>query len=72
MGRLTNVGLQTDDVGVLGSPCSNEYCLVARHFGLSRLELWQLSKGAIEAIFDDEPTKQSLRDAFAAWWDERC
>ncbi|KAK3302318.1 uncharacterized protein B0T15DRAFT_505366 [Chaetomium strumarium] len=31
----TVVVLSTDDVGVFGSPLSNEYALVARHFGLN-------------------------------------
>jgi adenosine deaminase len=59
--------LQTDDVGVFCSPCSNEYVVVATHFGLSRLELWELSLQAIDVIFGDEAKKAALRQSMVDW-----
>lgn len=52
---------QTDDVGVFGSPLSNEYALVAKHFGLGRREICDLARGAIQVIFGSEEDKQRLR-----------
>ncbi|KAF8534295.1 hypothetical protein BDD12DRAFT_943045 [Trichophaea hybrida] len=57
----------TDDVGVFFSTCSNEYYIVAKNFGLSKKELWELSFGAIEAVFGDEARKEMLREAFLTW-----
>jgi hypothetical protein len=34
---------------------------------LSKKELWELSSGAIEAIFGDEARKEALREAFLTW-----
>jgi adenosine deaminase len=56
----TNTG-QTDDVGVFGSSLSNEYALIAEHFGLKRDEISALAKGAIETIFGTEEDKEMLR-----------
>ena len=52
---------QTDDVGVFGSPLSNEYALVAKHFGLGRSDICQLARGAIQVIFGSEEDKERLR-----------
>jgi adenosine deaminase len=52
---------QTDDVGVFGSSLSNEYVLIAEHFGLNREEISELSKGAIGTIFGSEEDKERLR-----------
>lgn len=52
---------QTDDVGVFGSPLSNEYRLVARHFGLSETETRTLARKGINVIFGGEGEKQRLR-----------
>ncbi|KAI9763904.1 MAG: hypothetical protein M1840_009016 [Geoglossum simile] len=57
--------LCTDDVGIFTSPLSNEYLLAARFFHLSRYELLDLCRGAIDAIFDDEREKERLRRCFA-------
>lgn len=52
---------QTDDVGIFDSSLSNEYSLVAHHFGLDRRDLLGLCSDAIEAIFGGEREKQRLR-----------
>ncbi|KXH25167.1 adenosine deaminase [Colletotrichum simmondsii] len=55
------ISLGTDDVGVFGSPLSNEYRLVAEHFKLSRDEICALARRGIETIFADETEKERLR-----------
>lgn len=56
------IALSTDDVGVFGSTLSNEYSLIAEHFGLSRKDICDLAGGAIDTIFGSEEEKQRLRD----------
>lgn len=53
---------QTDDVGVFGSKLSNEYALIAEHFGLEKNQICNLARGAIETIFGDDKEKQRLRE----------
>jgi adenosine deaminase len=48
-------------VGVFGSPLSNEYALIAEHFGLTREEICALAMGAIDCIFGGEEEKERLR-----------
>ncbi|ROW14941.1 hypothetical protein VPNG_03361 [Cytospora leucostoma] len=55
------VVLGTDDVGVFGSPLSNEYRLVAEHFGLSEPEIRTLARKGIDVIFGGAEEKQRLR-----------
>ncbi|TVY38425.1 Adenosine deaminase-like protein [Lachnellula subtilissima] len=55
-------GRGTDDVGVFGSSLSNEYALIAEHFGLDRDEICTLARGAIDTIFGSEEDKQRLRE----------
>ncbi|KAK4179653.1 putative adenosine deaminase-like protein [Triangularia setosa] len=55
------VVLSTDDVGIFGSPLSNEYALVTQHFGLSRQEICDLAKRGINVIFGGETEKKRLR-----------
>ncbi|KAK4650340.1 hypothetical protein QC762_706560 [Podospora pseudocomata] len=55
------VVLGTDDVGVFGSPLSNEYALVAKHFGLGRREICNLARKGIDVIFGGEEEKERLR-----------
>ncbi|KAK3322194.1 hypothetical protein B0H66DRAFT_553675 [Apodospora peruviana] len=55
------VTLSTDDVGVFGSPLSNEYALVAEHFGLGRDDICALARKGIEVIFGSEEEKERLR-----------
>lgn len=59
---LTPSPTQTDDVGVFGSPVSNEYRLVAEHFGLSEPEIRTLARKGIDVIFGGEEEKQRLRE----------
>ncbi|MCJ1436303.1 hypothetical protein MMC27_005681 [Xylographa pallens] len=51
----------TDDVGIFCSPLSNEYLLVAEHFGLKRKELAELNLGAIDVIFGSVEERERLR-----------
>jgi adenosine deaminase len=46
---------------VFGSPLSNEYALVAEHFGLTRSEICKLALRGINAIFGGEAEKERLR-----------
>ncbi|KAK3987891.1 hypothetical protein QBC44DRAFT_330377 [Cladorrhinum sp. PSN332] len=57
----TVIVLSTDDVGVFGSPLSNEYALAARHFGLDRAEICKLARKGIDVIFGGEEEKERLR-----------
>ncbi|KAH8668362.1 hypothetical protein BX600DRAFT_496449 [Xylariales sp. PMI_506] len=52
----------TDDVGVFGSPVSNEWRLIEEHFKLSREELFGLARKGIDVIFGGEEEKQRLRE----------
>ena len=61
--KQTKLALCTDDVGVFHSGLSDEYELCAGAYGLSNNEVFELSKGVIEMIFDDS-VKQQLRDCF--------
>ncbi|KAH6893334.1 hypothetical protein B0T10DRAFT_270788 [Thelonectria olida] len=56
------ISLGTDDVGIFGSPLSNEYRLVAQHFRLDRQEICALARQGIDAIFGGEDEKSRLRD----------
>ncbi|KAL2201099.1 hypothetical protein P885DRAFT_73449 [Corynascus similis CBS 632.67] len=56
------VVLSTDDVGVFGSPLSNEYALVVQHFKLSRSEVCALVRRGVDVIFGGEEEKERLRD----------
>lgn len=49
-------------MGVFGSSLSNEYKLVAEHFGLGREEICRLARGAVECIFGTEEDKRRLRE----------
>ncbi|EAA27466.3 Metallo-dependent hydrolase [Neurospora crassa] len=57
----TVVVLSTDDVGVFGSPLSNEYALVAKHFGLTRADICSLVRRGIDVIFGGDEEKERLR-----------
>ncbi|RYP21012.1 hypothetical protein DL767_009353 [Monosporascus sp. MG133] len=52
----------TDDVGVFGSPLSNEWRLIQKHFHLSREEILGLARKGIDVIFGGEEEKQRLRE----------
>ncbi|KAI1393257.1 Metallo-dependent hydrolase [Hypoxylon trugodes] len=49
----------TDDVGVFGSPLSNEWRLIQEHFKLQRAEILGLARKGIDVIFagDDEKSR---------------
>ena len=55
------VSLGTDDVGVFGSPLSEEYSHAAEHFGLSEAEVRKLAWDGIDAIFGGDAEKERLR-----------
>ncbi|TQV91846.1 adenosine deaminase [Cordyceps javanica] len=55
------ISLATDDVGVFGSPLSNEYELAALHFNLDRQDICSLAREAIDSIFGSEEDKEWLR-----------
>ncbi|KAG9237707.1 hypothetical protein BJ875DRAFT_124478 [Amylocarpus encephaloides] len=61
-GKACPIALSTDDVGVFGSTLSNEYKLIAEHFGLGRKEICGLAREAIEIIFGGEEEKDRLRE----------
>ena len=46
---------------MFGSSLSNEYALVAKHFGLDRREICELARSPIETIFGSEEDKNWLR-----------
>ncbi|KAI1804280.1 Metallo-dependent hydrolase [Daldinia bambusicola] len=52
----------TDDVGVFGSPLSNEWRLIQEHFKLRREEILGLVRKGIEAIFANDDEKARLRE----------
>ncbi|CRK12952.1 hypothetical protein BN1723_009862 [Verticillium longisporum] len=54
---------QTDDVGVFGSPLSNEYRLAAEHFNLSNAQVCELALQPIPSIFGGEAIQAQLREA---------
>ncbi|KAM0250325.1 hypothetical protein ACHAP5_002386 [Fusarium lateritium] len=54
------IALSTDDVGVFGSPLSNEYRLVAQHFALDKQAICELARQPIDGIFGGEE-KERLR-----------
>ncbi|KAG8673251.1 hypothetical protein FPOAC2_06692 [Fusarium poae] len=55
------ISISTDDVGVFGSPLSNEYRLVAQHFGLDRQAICELARQPIDGIFGGDQEKERLR-----------
>ncbi|KAI1414633.1 Metallo-dependent hydrolase [Hypoxylon sp. FL1857] len=52
----------TDDVGVFGSPLSNEWRLIQEHFKLEREEILRLARKGIEVIFAGDDEKARLRE----------
>ncbi|KAI1770420.1 Metallo-dependent hydrolase [Hypoxylon cercidicola] len=51
----------TDDVGVFGSPSSNEWALIQEHFKLEREEILGLARKGIDVIFGGDDEKKRLR-----------
>ncbi|TRX87999.1 hypothetical protein FHL15_011101 [Xylaria flabelliformis] len=52
----------TDDVGVFGSPVSNEWALIQEHFHLGRNDILGLARKGIDVIFGGEEQKARLRE----------
>ncbi|KAI1152833.1 Metallo-dependent hydrolase [Nemania diffusa] len=52
----------TDDVGVFGSPVSNEWALIQEHFHLQKEEILGLARKGIDVIFGGEEQKARLRE----------
>lgn len=48
-------------MGVFGSSLSNEYRLIAEHFGLDRKEICELARNVVDMSFAGEEEKQRLR-----------
>ena len=49
-------------MGIFGSKLSNEYLLIAQHFGLTRNDLLDLLSQGIDAIFGSENEKNDLQE----------
>lgn len=58
--------VQTDDVGVFGSPLSSEYLLAAQHFDLQRTDLIDLARQAASVAFAGRGRLLGLIDKFEA------
>ncbi|XP_010276027.1 PREDICTED: adenosine deaminase-like protein [Nelumbo nucifera] len=56
--------LCTDDAGVFSTSLSHEYSVAASSFGLGKLEMFQLARGAIDFVFADDSVKKDLREIF--------
>ncbi|KAI0468258.1 Metallo-dependent hydrolase [Xylaria cf. heliscus] len=52
----------TDDVGVFGSPVSNEWALIQEHFHLVKEDILGLARKGINVIFGGEEQKARLRE----------
>ncbi|KAI1763076.1 Metallo-dependent hydrolase [Hypoxylon sp. FL1150] len=52
----------TDDVGVFGSPLSNEWALIQQHFQLGPDEILGLARKGIDVIFGGDDEKERLRE----------
>ena len=61
------VTLNTDDTTVSDITLSEEYAKAVGEIGLTLPELWAVDRRALDVAFGDEPTLESLRDAFDAW-----
>ncbi|KAI0976410.1 Metallo-dependent hydrolase [Xylaria arbuscula] len=52
----------TDDVGVFGSPVSNEWALIQQYFHLEKEEILGLARKGIDVIFGGDEQKTRLRE----------
>jgi adenosine deaminase len=66
------IALSTDDVGIFESGLSNEYLLAARHFGLDKKQLVELSRGAVDVIFGGKAEKGRMWALLDRFWDGEC
>ncbi|KAH9909755.1 hypothetical protein F4778DRAFT_712559 [Xylariomycetidae sp. FL2044] len=63
------IALCTDDVGVVESPCSNEYFLAGQHLGLPYERLWKIALSAVDMCFVSAEEKGVLTRRLQAWWE---
>lgn len=61
------IALCTDDKGVFSTTLSNEYEIAAEECGMSREEVFELSRNAIETIFADDSVKSALKSKWDDW-----
>lgn len=67
-----NIALSTDDVGIFESSLSEEYALAAKHFGLSKKQLWDLGRGAVDVIFGGDEEKQRVWRLMDSFWEKEA
>lgn len=65
-GKNHPVILCSDDKGVFSTSLSEEYCLAAGAFGLSKTKLREMSLQAVNYTFEDDRTKECLRKLWTA------
>lgn len=58
------LALCTDDSGVFSTTLSGEYVLASSAFGLGKGEMFELSRNAIDFIFEHDGVKEELREIF--------
>ena len=58
---------QTDDVGVVESPSSNEYFLAGKHLSLSYERLWSIAVSSIDRCFVDDAQKAIYKQNLDDW-----
>ena len=56
--------LCTDDSGVFNTSLSQEYAIAQQAFRLSRDDLWELSRQAVEHAFLSDNEKEELRQSW--------
>jgi len=59
--------LQTDDKGIFDTTLSREYLIAHTYYNLSKLELWKLSRNAIDYSFATHEEKIELREKLDLW-----
>lgn len=59
--------LQTDDKGIFDTTLSREYLIAHSYYKLSKLELWKLSRNAIDYSFATHEEKIELREKLDQW-----
>ncbi|KAG9136943.1 hypothetical protein Leryth_023165 [Lithospermum erythrorhizon] len=56
----------TDDFGVFSTTLSDEYNMASSAFGLTKRDMFELSRNAVDFIFADDGVKRELQDIFAS------
>jgi adenosine deaminase len=62
-----SLSLGTDDVGVFGSPSSQEYLIAAEHFELDRADLVRICRRAMRGAFASEHAKRRVEDLLSGF-----